>query len=46
MDFGLHLPTSEACDGHGLGDGTPEYSAPETELEGWSLQAETYSIFV
>lgn len=44
-DFGLHMTTTAAFDGEGLGDGTPEYAAPETALEGWSLRAETYSTF-
>ena len=33
VDFGLLMETSEASSGHGLGDGTLEYSALETELQ-------------
>ena len=34
VDFGLHMTTSASSDGYGLGNGTSEYSAPETELQG------------
>ena len=45
-DFGLCLSRKEVLDGKGIGDGTPEYTAPETVVSGWSLAAEVYAVFV
>ena len=46
VDFGLCLKAEEAHSGQGIGDGTPEYAAPETRTRGWNLTAEIYSVFV
>lgn len=36
----------ESRGGKGIGDGTPEYAAPETTTRSWSLTAEIYSVIV
>lgn len=46
VDFGLCITTKEALEGEGIGEGTPEYAAPETGKRGPSLSAELYSVFL
>lgn len=46
MDFGLRISAKDARHGQGIGDGTPEYAAPETDIRGWNISAEIYSVFV
>ena len=45
-DFGLCISAADAARDVGLGDGTPEYVAPETLVTGWTVQAELYAVFL